>query len=870
MQILHRSRMKQLNRLLFSAILILLFAQTVMAQFRFTPGAEYDQHIASPAEFLGYQPGETFTPHHRIEDYLRYLADKSDRVLLQKYGQTYESRPLLLLIISSPAHLRDLEKIRKDHARLRDKTATGRESLITTLPAVAWLSYGVHGNESSSAETALQVAWTLAAARDSLTRAILTNLVVIIDPLLNPDGRERYVNWYRSAAGNRANADPNSVEHIEPWPGGRGNHYYFDLNRDWAWATQKETRARLRVYREWYPQVHVDFHEMGANSSYFFFPPQGPILQDLPASTLTWMERYGQANARAFDRRGWPYYTAENFDLFYPGYGDSWPSINGAIGMTYEQAGHGAAGALYRRKDGTLLTLADRIRHHFVSSLTTLQTTAAHRVERLRDYAAFWKKGAKDAFKGYILQSMASQARLQELVHTLRMQGIDVLQVDEQRKVSGAVHVVDGEKKAIRLSAQDYFVPLDQQNSRQVRILFEPNPALSDTFFYDITSWSMPAAFGVHAYRVKKSPRTTRGKASPAVRETDAADPPYAWVLPWDDVPSAGFLSDLLEENVRCYATRKTIQVGSREFRPGSIIIPRWANTQKKNLSGLIRRLSTKWAVSPQRLSTGLTLKGPDLGSTNNVAWIPAPATAVLTGEGISPTSYGAVWFLFDQKIEHPFAALPLRSLRRVDLARYKTLVMPDAFAPWSTLLDSVTVKKLRHWLQSGGRLIAIGSATEFLTQGKKSISKITMRKDTTAAKEKKKKDEEKARQTWQEKQHQRMLNRVSGAVYRMHVDITHPIGFGLERQIFTIKRGTRAFDLTGKAHHAGIFQNDAWTAGYISKENRSLLKNSSGVAVERVGKGVLILFADDPNFRMFWRVTSALFLNAVFFGSMM
>ncbi len=865
--------MNSFPRFLTALFLGLLCVASLQAQFRFQEKAQYDAHIKTPAEFLGYLPGERFTPHHRIEDYARYLSQVSERVQVQQYGETYEGRPLILLVISSPGHIRTLDRIRAGHAALRTGKVHDQQDMLKTLPAVAWLSYGVHGNESSSAEAALQVAWNLAAGQDSLTRALLTNLVVIIDPLLNPDGRERYVNWFRSVVGNKANPDPNSLEHIEPWPGGRGNHYYFDLNRDWAWATQQETRARLSVYQQWYPQLHVDFHEMGANSSYFFFPPQGPVLQDLPESTLKWMRRYGEANARAFDRRGWAYYTAENFDLFYPGYGDSWPSINGAIGMTYEQAGHGAAGTVFRRKDGTLLTLAERIEHHFVSSMATLAVTAEKRRERLQDYAAFWQQEKKADFAGYLLQSKISPARLKALVETLRRQDIEVQQVAEKRSITATRHVVDGSRNKIRISPQDYFIPIQQQNSRQLRILFKPNPVLSDTFFYDITSWSMPAAFGVQAYKVKKPPRTRKKQTPPEPQRSPSESRPYAWLLPWDDVPSAGFLSDVLEQNIRCYATRKTIQLAGRTFRPGAIIIPRWANAEVEDLSARIARLSEKWQVLPYYIETGLTLKGPDLGSSNNVAWIPNPKTAVLTGEGISSTSYGAIWFLFDRKIDMPFAALTPAVFSRIDLNRYKTIILPDARRSWSAMLDSTALKKLHNWVRNGGRLVAIGSAAGFLAQKKTGMTRISLRKkadkDTSAA-EKKKKEEKKAQRTWAEKQHHKMLDRVSGAVFRMRVDTTHPLGFGQEEHIFTLKRGKRAFNLTGAGHHVGIYQKDARVAGYISKENRDLLRDASGIAVDRQGRGVIILFADDPNFRMFWRVTTGLFLNAVFFGSMM
>jgi len=336
------------------------------------------QHIPSPPGVPGYSLGDRFTSHAGIESYLRALADSApDRIKIIRYGTTYEGRALYIAVVSSPENLSRLDSIRADSRRLADPgsvTDTEAAALIKKMPAIAWLSYGIHGNEASSPEAAMNVLHLLLSAEDAATDDLLGNLVVVIDPLLNPDGHERYVNYEITRSGTSPNEDPAAVEHNEDWPSGRTNHYFFDLNRDWAWLTQVESRARVKAYQEWMPHVHVDFHEMGYNSSYFFFPAFKPINTNFPISTVEWGEIYGRGNAEAFDREGWTYYSGESFDLFYPGYGDSWPSLQGAIGMTYEQAGQ--TGVRVRRRDEAILTLKERIDHHTATSLATLRTTA--------------------------------------------------------------------------------------------------------------------------------------------------------------------------------------------------------------------------------------------------------------------------------------------------------------------------------------------------------------------------------------------------------------------------------------------------------------------------------------------------------------
>src|SRR4051812_515281 len=394
-----------------------------------------DEHLPSPAAFLGYPLGARFTSWDRIVAYLEALDAASPRVKLWEYGHTYEGRPLKLLAVSSPENLERLEEIRKDVLRLADPagaSAADRERILRRTPLVVWLAYGVHGNESSSAEAALGAAYVLAAAQGE-TAEMLKDLVVLIDPLQNPDGRERYVNAYRQRRGDEANARRAAAEHWEPWPGGRQNHYLIDLNRDWAWASQQETRQRIAAYRSWEPQVYVDFHEMSSESSYFFPPSAEPIHPQIDRRILGWLDVFGRANASAFDRQGWIYFKEENYDLFYPGYGDSYPSLRGAVGMTYEMAGGGRAGLAVALQDGTVLTLADRVARHLTTSLTTVRTAAKNGRKILEDFTANRAKAATEPARTYLWPADQQEARA--LADLLTLHGVRVSQLRQPAEV---------------------------------------------------------------------------------------------------------------------------------------------------------------------------------------------------------------------------------------------------------------------------------------------------------------------------------------------------------------------------------------------------------------------------------------------------
>ncbi|MFG0316344.1 MAG: M14 family zinc carboxypeptidase, partial [Planctomycetota bacterium JB042] len=476
------------------------------AEFSLTPAAAYATQVPTPAAVLGHELGEEFSTHEQVRRVVEAIALASDRVEVRRYGTTWAGRPLVLALVSSPANLARIEAIGDGLRALEDPRpdpdGAARAAVIERSPAVCWLSFSVHGNEASGTEASLATLYHLAAAEDDEVARMLDDVVVVVDPCLNPDGRERYVQWYRSVRGPTPDPDPQALVHDEPWPRGRSNHYHFDLNRDWAFLTQVERRARLRAWRRLPPQVHADLHELGSESSYFFFPAAPPFNQNLPADTLRWGEVFGAANAAAFDRFGWTYFTGEAFDLLYPGYGDSWPSLNAAIGMTYEQAGHGRAGLVVRRSDGTLLTLADRVAHHFTAAVETVRTTATHRRALLERFArwhddAVWE-GREGPIAAYLLERTGSGHAVDELVRLLLAQGIEVHEAAEPFEVAEGHPFDGGPPAARRFAPGTVVVPLAQPRKRLAKALLEPRAAVRENQFYDVSAWSLPLAFGVH------------------------------------------------------------------------------------------------------------------------------------------------------------------------------------------------------------------------------------------------------------------------------------------------------------------------------------------------------------------------------------
>lgn len=849
------------------------------------PGGQYRPGVPSPEEFLGSPLGARFTRHHRLIEYAAALAGTAaDRVSWEPYGESVEGRPLGVLVITAPQNRSRLAALRHDLARLAEPDSlTGDEArrIIRDSPLVVWLSFNVHGDEASGSETALAVAYELAAGSGAEVTGLLDSLVVLIDPCLNPDGRERYVSRFEQRLGRVPQADGASWEHREAWPGGRDNHYLFDLNRDWAWLTQDESRARAAAFRRWRPQVHVDFHEMRAGSTYFFFPAAEPINANLPPQVRRWADRFGRGNSEAFDDQGWSYFTAEQFDLYYPGYGDSWPTLQGATGMTYEQAGHSHAGLALRRSDGSLLTLRERVRRHFVAAMATLRTARRARDARLTDYRDFFEEGLNGRTGGpaaWLFPPGADPNRTAELIELLLRHGVRVeratgrLNVSEPRGDDGRIVHHD-------FPAGTWIVPGRQPLAALAASLLEPEAALPETLFYDISAWSLPMAFGVESAWTDRNPSGPRVPVHSAVRDSGGVDggPARAgWLIPWETNDAPRLLEQLLRRGARARFATRNFELDGRPFERGTIFVPKDDNPD--TLGAMIERLARRHHVRVMAARTALTGSGIDLGSDRFLPVRP-PRVAILAGDGVEPTSFGALWFLLDRTYEIPASVISIESLSRVDLSEYNVIVFPDDEAgdgtDYEAAIDSTEVHRFRSWLEAGGTFVGLKGGAAWATATRSGLTDLSLREAPSdsvhdAADEAAGDDlDEGLRRrlaTRDERERDEVLDSVPGTILRVELDATHPLAYGYTGEARVIKTSKLVFETGERGQNVAWYPPMARVSGYISVENEEALTHTPFLSVASVGRGHAVLYADDPNFRVFWFGLNRLFLNSLFF----
>ena len=856
------STIASIRRVLVVPAAIVAFAGPAYAQIceqmPSGPAAGAGTSVPSPADILGHSLGERFTTTDEVLQYARALDQASDLVTVHEYGRTPEGRPLVQIIIASGEHRGRLDAIRADVGRLRDASLSAGEAraIAARNPAIVWFSYGVHGNESSSTEAALWTAWDIVRGAPTVA-GVLDSLVILIDPMNNPDGRARYVSWFRQTTGSEPDPDPNAREHWEPWPGGRYNHWLFDLNRDWAFATQPETRARLASWNQWAPQVHIDFHEMSASSSYFFFPAAPPINPIYPRHVLEWGQYLGEANAGEFDRCGWAYFTGEDFDFFYPGYGDTWPSLTGAIAATYEQGGHGRAGLAIRRDDGSLLTLADRAQHHRASGSATLRAVAARKSALLGDYARFHRESPSEARDILLLPDSAGRA--DALVQALLAQGIEVRRAGRSFRASATAH--DGFAARRDFPAGTWLVPARQPRGRLATTLLIPEVVLDATYSYDVTAWSLPYAFGVEAHSVNGAPdadwRVQRaapvGTVAASGVTVDGGAYAYAIRPRLDAWPA---LARFLAAGGRGTVVEESFTTEGRIWPSGTIVLPRWTNSE------LARRVSeaglASWAVP---IRSGMTESGRDLGTDRSVA-LAMPRIALVGGPGTYATSFGAYWFFLDQTLGVPYDAVPFDELGSIELAEYDVVIVPELAAS----VDSSLAATVEAWVSQGGRLVAVGSGAEAFAE----TFGIEVRGELGDSADSEEARLERALRGRRERDLAQWEEDVPGAVIEVRLDPAHPLAFGAgvagdSDHMFVLHIGDVVFEPDEAIESAAWFPEGVReTAGMISAANLERLEQGAWLVTRRRGSGRVVLFADDPLFRHFWYAAFVPFVNAV------
>ena len=805
--------------------------------------SSYSQSIPSPDKFLGYDIGTQFSRHSQVVDYFEAVAKAlPNQVKMEKYGQTYERRPLYVTYISSEENIKNLNAIRENNlknAGLRNGASDNPEV------AVVWLSYNVHGNEASSTEASMLTLYKLLTEKQDW----LKNTVVIIDPCVNPDGRDRYVNWFNETASQPYDIDQQASEHNEPWPGGRPNHYLFDLNRDWAWGSQTESASRLKVYNKWMPHIHVDFHEQGINEPYYFAPAAEPFHEIISDFQRDFQTEIGKNHAKYFDAEGWLFFTRERFDLFYPSYGDTYPTYMGAIGMTYEQGGHGRAGLGILNDEGHVLTLVERLTHHTTSGLSTVEMASKNAKRLNTEFSKFFdNSGLK--YKSYALSG--NPDNIGSLTKLLLKHHIQYEKVTTN-KASG-YNYTTGQQGNINLDENSIVVHTDQPKGKMVKVLFEPNAKLTDSLTYDITAWNMPYAYGLDAVastsKIPSKPVKLIKNRKPYQPLSDA----YGYVSDWNSMKDAKFLASVLKADFRVRFTEKPFTSNGKDFKRGSLIITKGDNLKLKNMRSTLDAIAKAHDKKLETINSGFSQNKPDIGSPD-IKLINKQKIAVLSGEGTSSLNYGAIWHFFEQQLKYPVTSLNTENLSRTNLDIYNILIMPSG--DYDSLLNEDTMNTLKDWVRSGGKVIAIDAALRSFAG-----------KDDFALKYKKTENTEKTENltAYGDRERENANNLITGAIFKSKIDATHPMAFGYGDDYFTLKIGSSTYDILDRGYNVGYITYTNVFSGFAGQNALKNLEKTLVFGEERMGKGSFIYMVDNPLFRSFWENGKLFLVNSIFF----
>ena len=819
LSILPKNEIRNMKKLILS-VFVGLLSWTVNAQ-NFTP-----------TTYLGYEIGTRFTRQDKVVSYFHALqAAYPSMMKVEKYGETYEHRDLILAFFGTPENLKKLEEIRQNHQK-----HAASEKL-----AIVWLSYNVHGNESSGTEAAMQTAYRL------LTDKVdyLSNTIVIMDPCLNPDGRDRYVNFYQQYGNAPADLHKFSAEHKEPWPSGRPNHYLFDLNRDWAWMTQIESEQRVQRYNQWLPHVHVDFHEQGINEPYYFPPAAEPYHEVITNWQRDFQKQIGANHASYFDKEGWLYFSKEIFDLLYPSYGDTYPTYSGSIGMTYEQGGSGRAGLAVITQVGDTLSLKDRVSHHVTTGLSTVEMSSKNADKLIKEYQMFCTLKVY-RYKTYVLRS--TQAKLEPLMALMKKNGIQVemITTSTQETASKAYHFQNGQMETIKLMQGDMLIHTNQEKGTLVNVLFEPKTHLSDSLTYDITAWTLPFAYGVEAWAIE----TTGAKGtvfsgwSTTLSQTPTANC-YAYAAAWESMKSTRFLTELQEAGIDVYFNEKGFKSQGITYNPGTLLILRGEN-KRADFDQTVLKIANKNAVSLNALASGFVQEGIDLGSSS-VKKIPNHSIGLLAGEDASSLNVGEIWHFFERQMGRSIHLVFIDDLEEA-LPKLTVLFVPEGGI---SLSENAKVKE---WIQNGGKLIVLGYAIyDFAGKDGFELSSSENKNDSI-----------KKPVSFSKQERDQISNAITGAIFECEFDATNPLAYGYDRY-YTLRQG--ADHLNIQSSNVFHLKKDAKALnGFVGARVKQQQSEASIAGFQSYGNGAIIYFIDNPLFRGFWENGKLMVANAVFF----
>ena len=835
-------------------ISILLTATAVQAQPK------------SPEAFLGYKIGYRFTPYWQVVNYINYLhSTVPNKLSLIEYGTTNENRPLYLAVFASPDNMKQLEQIRENNLALAGLAEKNTVGAVNNQPVIIWLSYNVHGNEASSTEAALLTRYELANDNNTRSTEWLKNCIIIIDPCVNPDGRERYTNWYNSIVGKNYNPQLHAREHREPWPGGRSNHYNFDLNRDWAWQTQVESEQRIKQYNRWMPQVHVDFHEQGINQPYYFAPAAAPYHNAITTWQRNFQKTIGNTLAKYFDKNNWLYFTREIFDLFYPSYGDTYPTFNGAIGMTYEQAGSGSAGLGAATDEGDTLTLVDRAQHHFIAGLGTIEAAALHSTSLVSEFKKYFdeiRAGNYTSFKTFVIKKTAeNQQQLKAFIKLLQKNNIAYNSGNGNGK---GYNYLTAKETAFTIQPGDVVINTNQPRGLLAHILLEPHSSLTDSVTYDITSWSLPYAYGLNAYACKTAPAITlQPYMDSAFKNHVPEGEKYGYIVQWQGMASARMMALLLQQGVKLRYAEKPFEVNNRQFNRGSFLILKKGNEQLgSNLWQMAEKISNSEGIALYEVKSGMVDIGADFGS-QYVHPVKPVSVALFTGAGISSTAAGDVWHYFDNDLNYPITLINVSDFGRVSWKNIDVVIMPSGY--YGFLQDKNGAEAFKQWIASGGTAIAIEDAVTQLSL----LDWVQLKPKNIVSDSSAQAEQYTLLKKFEDREKESISESTPGAVYKVQVDNTHPLFFGYPDYYYSLKMDKNLFYFVKEGGwNAGYLKKDNQVSGFVGNKIKAKFEDGLLFGSQKTGAGNLIFITDNVLFRNFWENGKLIMANALFFSN--
>lgn len=806
----------------------------------------YNTKIPTPKSILNFELGEMHTDHTQVANYMREVAKASDRIKIETTGYTFENRPLQLLTISSPKNLANIDEILKRHVAITDANTNNND--LSDLPIVIYLGYSIHGNESSGTGAAIALTYYLAANDSPELMKTLDKTIILLDPSFNPDGLHRFSTWVNSNKSSNLVTDPNDREFNEAWPRGRFNHYWFDMNRDWLPVQLPESQARIKTFRKWIPNVLCDFHEMGTNSTYFFQPGEPTRTNPLtPELNQILTRKIAGYHAKALDKIGSSYFVEENYDDFYYGKGSSYPDINGAIGILFEQAS--SRGHAQESANG-ILTFPFTIRNQFTTSLSTLQATTDMREELLAYQRDFYKNAKMDSnkskVKGYVFGDEKDASRVHELAKILSQHKIKIQELKEDV-------VINKKKFSKNLS---YIIPVAQQNTKLINAIFDRQLQFKDSLFYDISAWSFDLAFNLNFEGVNTLDNAGSDYVPNLKKGFVSKKSEIGYLVEWTDHKSPKLLNQLLAKGLRVRTTKKPFTHNGKMFSYGSLFVP--VQNQELNSDEIFTYLSQsipEYAIEITAVETGFT-DGINLGNPNFVT-LTQPKVAMIVGQGVDPSDAGEIWYMFDQKAAMPLTKIDMEQLEGVNLSKYTTLILVNgSYAK----ISAKTTTKISQWVQNGGTLIAYQDAIKWLN--KNELTELTLKTSNMEAKA----------VSFEQTDDYKGAQEIAGAIFETRLDLSHPINFGMPRNTLPIFRNTSIMIEPNKNSYNNPIQytKTPLISGYISKEKLALLKETVPFQCIKKGDGNIIVFTDNTNFRAFWLGTEKLLWNAIFFSKLM